>query len=138
MDASRAATGMLEVLAMRVVRSVMGLPLFGSSSSLNSFSTCVISLPRSPQPTYTMMSASHHLASWCCVIVLPVPKPPGTAAAPPLAMGNRLSMTRWPVTSGRLMASRRATGRGVRMGHFCARYSVRSSPPGVFTLQMGS
>ena len=47
---SMVATGMLEVLAIRVVLSISGLPLFGSTSSENSSSTCVISFPRSPQP----------------------------------------------------------------------------------------
>ena len=47
-----------------------------------------------------MISASDHLAIWCWVIVFPVPKPPGTAAVPPLAMGNRVSRIRWPVTRG--------------------------------------
>ena len=50
-DASRAATGMLEVLAISTVRSMSGRPDFGSVSSGNSSSTSVISLPRSPQPT---------------------------------------------------------------------------------------
>ena len=47
-------------------------------------------------------------------------------------------MTRWPVMSGRPMGSRAATGRGVRMGHFCARQMVFSSPEAVVILQMGS
>ncbi len=51
-------------------------------------------------------------------MVLPVPKPPGTAAVPPLAMGNMVSMTRWPVMSGWEMGRRVLVGRGVRMGHF--------------------
>ena len=38
MDASRAATGMLEVLAISTVRSVSGRPVLGSISSLNSVS----------------------------------------------------------------------------------------------------
>ena len=49
---------------------------------------------------YTTMSAVAHLASWCCTIVLPLPNGPGTAAVPPLAMGNITSITRCPVTSG--------------------------------------
>ena len=47
-----------------------------------------------------IISASHHLVIWCCVIVLPVPKPPGIAAVPPLAIGNNVSITRCPVTKG--------------------------------------
>ena len=62
-DASRAATGMSEVLAMSTVRFIRVSPVRGSCSSGNSISTSVISLPRSPQPTYTIMSASAHLAS---------------------------------------------------------------------------
>ena len=50
-DASRAATGMLEVLAISTVRSMSGRPDLGSVSSGNSSRTSVISLPRSPQPT---------------------------------------------------------------------------------------
>ena len=49
-DASRAATGMLEVFAMSTVRSIRGFPDFGSSRLGNSVRTSVISLPRSPQP----------------------------------------------------------------------------------------
>ncbi len=33
-------------------------------------------------------------------MVLPVPKPPGIAAVPPLEMGKRVSMTRWPGDEG--------------------------------------
>ena len=50
MEASRAATGMFEVFATRMVRSMSGRPERGSLSSRNSSSTWVISLPRSPQP----------------------------------------------------------------------------------------
>ena len=75
-----------------------------------------------------MMSASHHLASWCWVIVLPVPKPPGMAAVPPLAMGNMVSSTRWPVISGREMDRRREIGRSTRIGHFWQRVSSCSTP----------
>lgn len=50
MEASRAATGMLEVLATRVVRFMIptSLPLCVIVSSGNSASTSAISLPRSP------------------------------------------------------------------------------------------
>ena len=81
---------------MSTVRFIRLLPVRGSVSSGNSRSTSVISLPRSPQPTYTTMSTSDHLASWCWTTVLPEPKGPGTAAVPPLAMGNMVSMIRWP------------------------------------------
>ena len=100
MLASRAATGMLDVLAMRTVRCISGFLEYGSSSDGNSSSTWVISLPRSPHPMYTTTLASLHLASWCCVTVLPVPNPPGIAATPPLEMGKSPSMTLCPVTSG--------------------------------------
>src|SRR5699024_11559170 len=33
-----------------------------------------------------------HFASWCWITVLPLPKGPGTAATPPLAMGKKVSM----------------------------------------------
>ena len=51
MDASRAATGMSDVLAMSTVRFISDSPVRGSFSSGNSMSTSVISLPRSPHPT---------------------------------------------------------------------------------------
>ena len=63
MLASRAATGMSDVFAISTVRFIRLSPVRGSLSSGNSISTSVISLPRSPQPTYTIMSASAHLAS---------------------------------------------------------------------------
>ena len=47
---SMVATGMLEVLAIRVVRSIIRFPDFGSISLLKSSRTCVISFPRSPHP----------------------------------------------------------------------------------------
>ena len=96
-DASLAATGMLEVLAISTVRFMSGSPDFGSTSSGNSINTSVISFPRSPQPMYTTMSASAHLASWCCTTVLPLPKGPGMHATPPFATGKNMSITLWPV-----------------------------------------
>ena len=65
MLASRAATGISEVFAISTVRFIRERPVRGSFSSGNSIRTSVISLPRSPQPTYTIMSASAHFASWC-------------------------------------------------------------------------
>ncbi len=62
MLASLAATGMLLVLATSMVRSMRGLPDFGSLSSGNSFSTSAISFPLSPHPTYTTTSLSAYLA----------------------------------------------------------------------------
>ena len=49
--ASRAMTGMFDVLATSTLRSRSGRPVRGSSSSPSSRSTSAISLPRSPQPT---------------------------------------------------------------------------------------
>ena len=87
MLASRAITGMFEVLAISTVRSSSGRPSRGSTRKRNSCSTSASSLPRSPQATYTITSASHHFAICCKTIVLPVPKPPGTAAVLPCAIG---------------------------------------------------
>ena len=70
------------------------------SSSASSPSMSASSLPRSPQPTYTITSASHHFVICCSSTVLPVPNPPGTAQLPPLATGNSTSTTRCPVSSG--------------------------------------
>ncbi len=63
-----------------------------------------------------MMSASLHFASASCRIVLPVPKPPGSAARPPRATGNSVSRMRCPVIIGDSGGSRRRTGRGRRTG----------------------
>ena len=53
----------------------------------NSTSTSVIAaMP--PQPMYTTTLESAHLAIWCNVTVLPVPKPPGIAPVPPFAIGK--------------------------------------------------
>ena len=53
MEASRAATGMLEVLATRAVRFMMDsvTPSISTVSSGKSRNTSDISLPRSPHPT---------------------------------------------------------------------------------------
>lgn len=53
MDASRAATGMLDVLATNAVRFIMDsvIPSISTVSSGKSRNTSDISLPRSPQPT---------------------------------------------------------------------------------------
>ena len=91
---------MFEVLAIRTVLSINGLPVLGSSRNGNSVSTSVISLPRSPHPMYTTMSASAHLANCCWVTVLPDPKGPGIAAAPPLATEKKVSCALCPVTNG--------------------------------------
>ena len=64
------------------------------------------------------MSTSDHLASWCCTTVLPEPKGPGTAAVPPLAMGNSVSMMRWPLFIGRAGVYFWLYGLGIRTGQF--------------------
>ena len=84
---SRAIIGMFEVFATTTVRRLSGSPVRGSSRSSSSATTSAISLPRSPQPTYTMTSASHHLAICCSRTVFPVPNPPGTAALLPRVTG---------------------------------------------------
>src|SRR5207249_8754509 len=71
--------------------------------------------------------ASHHFDSCCSETVFPVPKPPGIAAVPPFAIGNRKSMTRWPVMSGTLGIIRFFVGRGWRTGQSCFIVSLR--PP---------
>jgi hypothetical protein len=48
--ASRATTGMFDVLAMKISFSLSGRPLFGSLRSRKLRRTSAISLPRSPQP----------------------------------------------------------------------------------------
>ncbi len=111
---SRAATGMLEVLAISTVRCMSGLPVCGSSNSGNSTSTSVISFPRSPQPTYTTMSALPNFAIDCCVTVLPDPNGPGIAAVPPMVSGKSTSRIRIPVRNGVTGSSFCCTGRGCR------------------------
>ena len=101
---------------MITVRSISERPVRGSSSCGNSSSTPAISLPRSPQPRYTITSALQPLARLSSRIVLPVPNPPGMAALPPSATGNSESRMRWPVTSGSSDVRRARTGRGVRTG----------------------
>jgi V/A-type H+-transporting ATPase subunit I len=64
-EASLAATGISDVFAISTVLFIRDSPVFGSFNSGNSIRTSVISLPRSPQPIYTTMSASAHFASWC-------------------------------------------------------------------------
>jgi len=50
-EASRAATGMLDVFTTSTVRPMSGPPVRGSTSFGNSSSTSAISFPRSPHPT---------------------------------------------------------------------------------------
>ena len=98
-DASRAATGMEEVLQMMMVRSIRERPVRGSVSSGNSVSTSTTSPARSPQAATMTMSTSAFLASMCCSTVLPAPKGPGTQKVPPLATGRKVSTQRSWVTS---------------------------------------
>lgn len=46
------------------------------------------------------------------ITVLPQPKAPGMAQVPPRTDGNRVSRTRWPVSSGVSAIIFCATGRG--------------------------
>ena len=96
MEASRAATGMLEVLATRQVRFMMpiSLPFSSVFSSGNSYSTSAISLPRSPQPTYTMQFVLAYFDSAWLMTVLPQPNAPGMQHVPPSTDGNSVSITR--------------------------------------------
>ncbi len=123
---------MSEVFATNTVRFISGSPVRGSRSSGNSMSTSVISLPRSPQPTYTMMSASAHLASWCWTTVLPEPNGPGMHAVPPLATGKKVSSTRCPVMRGSEGVSFSAYGLPLRTGHFCIMVTSRTVPSSPF------
>jgi hypothetical protein len=52
---------------------------------------------------------------------LPVPKPPGTDALPPLTTGNNTSSTRWPVSSGSVAVAYAVNGRDARTGHHVRR-----------------
>ncbi len=61
-------------------------------------------------------------------MVFPAPNPPGTAAAPPFAIGNNVSMTRCPEIKGIERGRRLATGRGVLMGHFWVRVRECAMP----------
>jgi len=97
-------------------------------SSGKSDSTSAISLPRSPQPTYTMHCVLEYLESACEMQVLPQPKAPGMAQVPPSTEGKRTSSTRWPVMSASRPGSFSATGRGLRTGHLCAMVTSTSSP----------
>ncbi|OPZ76931.1 MAG: hypothetical protein BWY79_01391 [Actinobacteria bacterium ADurb.Bin444] len=105
-EASRAATGMFDVFTTNTVRSMIDRPVCGSTSCGNSLSTSAISLPRSPQPTYTTTSAAACRASDCSITVLPVPNPPGTETEPPSVMGKKKSKTRCPVMKGGPVGSR--------------------------------
>src|SRR3990167_11008142 len=61
-DASLAATGIFDVFTIRTVLRLKGRPVDGSNSFGNSVKTSVISFPRSPHPTYTIISDFAYLA----------------------------------------------------------------------------
>ena len=69
---------------------------------------------------------------------MPVPNPPGIAAVPPFAMGNRVSKIRCPVTKSRSAGYRFWMGLGMRIGHRCAMVSSFSSPERVRMTASGS
>jgi len=100
-EASRAATGILEVLATIMVLSVSLRPVWGSSSLGNSVKISTTSLALSPQAAITTMSASACLEIACCSTVFPVPKGPGMKPVPPSTIGLAMSMIRTPVSSSR-------------------------------------
>ena len=95
-----------QVFAISTVRSSNDSPVRGSVNSGSSRSTSAISFPRSPHPTYTITSASHHFAICWSRTVFPVPKPPGTQAELPRATGKKRSIARCPVISGTPAGSR--------------------------------
>ena len=64
-EASRAATGMLEVLATMIVRSINFLPVCGSTNSGNSVKISTTSLARSPHAAMITISASACLEIAC-------------------------------------------------------------------------
>lgn len=94
-DASLAATGMLDVLATKHVLYIIfsSRPLCVIDSYGNSFKTSAISLPLSPQPTYIMTYELEYFDSACEMTVLPQPNAPGMEQVPPNIDGNSASMT---------------------------------------------
>ena len=91
---------MEEVLQMMMVLSMSDLPVLGSMSSGNSFSTSTTSPARSPQAATITMSTSEFLACMCWSTVFPAPKGPGVQKVPPLATGRNASIQRSLVTRG--------------------------------------
>ncbi len=97
-DASRAATGMFDVLQMMIVRSMSLCPVRASTNSGNSAKISTTSFARSPHATMMITSASACFDMACCSTVLPAPKGPGMKPVPPSAMGLKVSMARTPVS----------------------------------------
>lgn len=95
MLASRAATGMLEVLATNAVLCMMltSFPFFTVFNAGNYSSTYAISLPRYPHPTYTIISLFECFERAWEMQVLPHPNAPGIAQVPPRIEGNMASST---------------------------------------------
>lgn len=54
--------------------------------------TSAISLPRSPQPTYTITSEFEYLDKAWDITVFPQPKAPGMAVVPPCTQLNRYNI----------------------------------------------
>lgn len=90
-DASRAATGIDEVLQIMTVRSMSDLPVRGSVSSGNSFRTSTTSPARSPHAAMITMSTSAFRLIECWRTVFPAPKGPGVQKVPPFATGKKVS-----------------------------------------------
>ena len=99
-DASRDATGMADVLAIMIVRSIKLRPVRGSVSDGKSRSVSTISPALSPHAAMMTISISACLAVICCNTVLPAPKGPGMQYVPPRAIGNIESTIRTRVTRG--------------------------------------
>ena len=100
MEASRAATGMDEVLQMMMVRSISDPPVFGSLILGNSLIVSTTSPARSPQATTITTSTAECREIRFCKTVLPAPKGPGMQQVPPRATGKKVSIRRWVVISG--------------------------------------
>ena len=99
-DASRAATGIDDVLQMMIVRSSSFPPVRGSSMCENSVIVSSTSPARSPQATTITTSTAEYRAINPCSTVLPAPNGPGMQAVPPRAIGKKVSISRMVVTSG--------------------------------------
>ena len=85
---------------MMTVRSISDPPVLGSFRCGNSVMVSTTSPARSPQATSTTTSTSACRAMRFRSTVLPAPNGPGMQAAPPWAMGKKVSMIRWVVIIG--------------------------------------